>query len=135
MHETEPRTSEPSSAERVGQSVTVRSLKHDGRLQRRWEGRVESVEGTLVVLDAYFAEEVRHPIRGTIEAGTHSREFFWTDRWYSVFRFGGRGGRLRCFYCNLGTPARLEGDTLSFVDLDVDVLVRPDKHVNVEVNE
>jgi uncharacterized protein len=108
------------------QSVTVRSLKHDGRLHRSWRAHVERREGPLVILDAFFAEEVRHPVLGTIEAGTHSREFFWTDRWYSVFRFGGRGGRLLCFYCNVNTPARLEGDTLSFVDLDVDVLVRPD---------
>jgi protein associated with RNAse G/E len=107
-------------------AVTVRSLKHDGRVHRSWEARVRRLEGSLVVLEASFAEEVRHEILGTIEAGTHSLEFFWSDRWYSVFRFGERDGRLRCFYCNVNTPARLEGDTLSFVDLDVDLLVLPD---------
>ncbi|HST51410.1 MAG TPA: DUF402 domain-containing protein [Pyrinomonadaceae bacterium] len=108
------------------QSVKVLSLKYDGRVHRSWTARVARREGALVVLDAFFAEEVRHPILGTIEAGTHSLEFFWTDRWYSIFRFGERDGGLRCFYCNVNTPARLEGDTLSFVDLDVDVLVLPD---------
>jgi protein associated with RNAse G/E len=107
-------------------SIEVRSLKHDGRVHRTWAARVERREGTLIVLDAFFASEVRHPLLGTIEAGTLSREFFWTDRWYSVFRFGEPEGKLRCFYCNLNTPARLEGDLLSFVDLDLDVLVQPD---------
>ncbi|HEX8721001.1 MAG TPA: DUF402 domain-containing protein, partial [Pyrinomonadaceae bacterium] len=73
-----------------------------------------------------FAEEVRHPLIGTIEAGTLSTEFFWTDRWYSVFRFRKPGGALLKFYCNINTPARLAGGVLSFVDLDVDVLVEPD---------
>ena len=116
-------TPEIQTAERV----TVRSLKYDGRVHRSWPARLTRREGALVVLDAFFAEEVRHTILGTIEAGTLSREFYWTDRWYSVFRFTEpTGGRLRCFYCNVNTPPRLEADVLFFVDLDVDVLVRPD---------
>src|SRR3989440_10300006 len=111
----------------TAENVTVRSLKYDGRVHRSWPARLTRREGALVVLDAFFAEEVRHTILGTIEAGTLSREFYWTDRWYSVFRFSEpTGGRLRCFYCNVNTPPRLEADVLSFVDLDVDVLVRPD---------
>ena len=111
----------------TAENVTVRSLKYDGRVHRSWHARIIRREGALVVLDAFFAEEVRHTILGTIEAGTLSREFYWADRWYSVFRFTEPvGGRLRCFYCNVNTPPRLEADVLSFVDLDVDVLVRPD---------
>ncbi|MET0626415.1 MAG: DUF402 domain-containing protein [Pyrinomonadaceae bacterium] len=106
--------------------IFVHSCKHDGRVHRRWPARVVEREGSLVVLDAFFAEEVRHPLIGTIEAGTHSTEYFWTDRWYSVFRFQTPGGRLLRFYCNINTPARLDGGVLSFVDLDVDVLVEPD---------
>ena len=109
------------------EEITVRSLKHGGRPHRTWRARVEERAGALIVLDAFFAEEVRHPILGTIEAGTLSREFFWTDRWYSVFRFGEpEGGRLLNFYCNVNTPARLEEGALYFTDLDIDVLVKPD---------
>lgn len=106
--------------------ILVHSCKHDGRVHRRWPARVVEREGPLIVLDAFFAEEVRHPLIGTIEAGTHSTEYFWTDRWYSVFRFQTPAGRLLRFYCNINTPARLDGGVLSFVDLDVDVLVEPD---------
>lgn len=106
--------------------ILVHSCKHDGRVHRRWPARVERREGSLIVLDAFFAEEVRHPLIGTIEAGTHSTEYFWTDRWYSVFRFRTPAGRLLKFYCNINTPARLADGVLSFVDLDVDVLVEPD---------
>ena len=108
------------------EDIFVHSCKHDGRIHRRWPARVTRREGSLVVLDAVFEEEVRHPLLGTIEAGTHSIEFFWTDRWYSVFRFQTPDGRLLRFYCNINTPARLDDGILSFVDLDVDVLVSPD---------
>jgi uncharacterized protein len=104
----------------------VRSCKHDGRLQRSWPARVARREGSLIVLDAFFAEEVRHALIGTIEAGTLSTEFFWTDRWYSVFRFEAPDGRLLKFYCNINTPPTIEPGVLTFVDLDVDVLVEPD---------
>jgi uncharacterized protein len=108
------------------EKIFVHSCKHDGRVNRRWPARVARREGALVVLDAVFETEVRHPLIGTIEAGTHSTEFFWTDRWYSVFRFQTPDGRLLRFYCNINTPARLADGVLSFVDLDVDVLVNPD---------
>ena len=110
-----------------GEEITVRSFKHGGRPHRSWRARLETREGSLIVLDAFFAEEVRHPTLGTIEAGTPSKEYFWTDRWYSVFRFGAPdGGGLLNFYCNVNTPARLEAGALYFTDLDIDVLVRPD---------
>ncbi len=106
--------------------ILVHSCKHDGRVHRRWPARVVGREGSLIVLDAFFLEEVRHPLIGTIEAGTHSTEYFWTDRWYSVFRFQTPAGRLLKFYCNINTPARLADGVLSFIDLDVDVVVEPD---------
>lgn len=106
--------------------ILVRSCKHDGRVHRVWPARVSRLEGSLIVLDACFADEIQHTLIGTIEAGTLSTEFFWTDRWYSVFRFQTPDGRLLKFYCNLNTPPTFESGVLTFVDLDVDVLVRPD---------
>ena len=106
--------------------VSVHSCKHDGRVHRSWPARLIRRDGSLIVLEGVFAEEVRHPLIGLIEAGTLSTEVYWTDRWYSVFRFQGRDGRLLKFYCNVNTPPRLEGGVLSYVDLDVDVLVETD---------
>ncbi len=106
--------------------IVVRSCKQDGRVHRSWPARVARREGPLIVLEAFFAEEVRHSLIGTIEAGTLSTEFFWTNRWYSVFRFHTPEGRLLKFYCNINTPPTFESGALTFVDLDVDVLVQPD---------
>jgi protein associated with RNAse G/E len=72
------------------------------------------------VLDAVFAEEVEHDLLGRIAAGTISKEFYWLDRWYNVFRFGGK------FYCNVTEPPSFDGSLLTYVDLDIDILVEQD---------
>lgn len=106
--------------------LTVRSLKYDGRVHREWRAELLRAEGPLLVVEGEFEEEVSHPLLGTIRAGTVSTEFYWADRWYSVFRFREPSGELRNYYCNINTPARLHEATLTFVDLDIDVLVAPD---------
>lgn len=83
-------------------------------------------EGSLIVLDAKFAEEVVHDLLGTIASGTHSLEYYWLDRWYNVFRFARLDGTLRNFYCNVNVPPTFDGEILSYVDLDLDILVDPD---------
>ncbi|HEX5707309.1 MAG TPA: DUF402 domain-containing protein [Pyrinomonadaceae bacterium] len=107
-------------------AVVVRSLKYDGREHRRWRASLTKHEGPLIVLDGIFEQEVEHALLGNIRAGTQSTEYFWTDRFYSVFRFREPDGAHRNYYCNVNTPPTLEDDTLSFVDLDIDVLVAPD---------
>lgn len=109
-----------------GRAVRVESLKSDGRLHRGWPAQLVLRDGPLVVLEGVFETEVRHALLGTIPAGTLSTEFYWTDRWYSVFRFRDPSGALRCHYCNVNRPAEFVDGVLSFVDLDIDVLVAPD---------
>jgi protein associated with RNAse G/E len=111
---------------RAGAEVWVESLKYGGSLHRRWRARVELLEDPLLVLEGVFAEEVRHPILGHIAEGTRSTEYFWADRWYNVFRFREPSGELRCFYCNVNMPPQLSEGRVTFVDLDVDILVAPD---------
>jgi protein associated with RNAse G/E len=115
----------------MSSELTVRSLKYDGRVHREWRAELLRTEGSLIVVEGVFEEEVRHPLLGTISAGTVSTEYYWDDRWYSVFRFREPAGELRNYYCNINTPARLEDNRLTFVDLDIDVLVAPDFSLQV----
>ena len=100
--------------------VLVRVLKFDGTERRRWHGRVAKHDGPLIVIDAVFDEEIQHDFLGTIASGTVSKEYYWLDRWYNVFRFNER------FYCNITQPPRFENGVLTYVDLDIDVLVEKD---------
>jgi len=100
--------------------IVVRVYKYDGREHRTWRARVAKQVGPLIVLDAVFAEEVEHDLLGRIASGTISKEFYWLDRWYNVFRFSDR------YYCNVTEPPSFDGSLLTYVDLDIDVLVEQD---------
>ena len=78
------------------------------------------------MLDAVFEEDVEHDLLGKVASGTISVEYYWLDRWYNVFRFSDRDGNFQSFYCNVTMPPSFDGRVLSYVDLDIDVLVKPD---------
>ena len=101
-------------------------LKYDGSEYRRWPARIAKAAGPLLILDAVFDEEIQHELLGTISSGTISTEYYWLDRWYNVFRFSDPDLNLKRFYCNINVPPHFDGDVLSYIDLDIDVLVEPD---------
>ena len=101
-------------------------LKYDGAEHRRWAATVKHLEGSFLVLDATFAEEIQHDLIGVIARGTVSTEYYWLDRWYNVFRFSTPEGRLQSYYCNINVPPVFDGEILSYIDLDIDILVQPD---------
>jgi uncharacterized protein len=106
--------------------IRVRVLKYDGTKHRTWTARAAKQTDSLLILDAVFDEEIEHDLIGTIACGTVSTEYYWLDRWYNVFRFSDRSDTLNSFYCNVNMPPSFDGHVLQYVDLDIDVLVRPD---------
>lgn len=106
--------------------VVVRALKYDGSEHRHWPAELAKHVGSLIVLDAQFESEVVHDALGTIPAGTQSLEYYWLDKWYNVFRFAEPDGSLRNYYCNINVPPTFDGEALTYVDLDLDILVAPD---------
>jgi len=109
-----------------GNEILVSVLKYDGCEHRRWPARIAKIEGPLLVLDAVFEDEIEHDLLGTISSGTISTEYYWLDRWYNVFRFSDPDRRLKNYYCNVNQPPSFDGRVLSYIDLDIDVLVAPD---------
>jgi protein associated with RNAse G/E len=110
----------------TGEAVIVRACKYDGTEHKSWHAHLVSRIDSLLVLDARFDEEVRHALLGTVARGTLSVEYYWLDRWYNVFRFHEPTGELRNYYCNINVPPGFDGRVLSYVDLDIDILVAPD---------
>ena len=106
--------------------VTVQARKFDGRLHREWQANLLAEDDSLIIVEGVFEEEIRHAQLGTILQGTLSTEYYWMYRCYSVFRFLQPSGELRNYYCNINLPAEFDGSILTFVDLDIDVLVAPD---------
>jgi protein associated with RNAse G/E len=62
------------------------------------------------------------------EAGLYVSPFdthghYWPDRWFNVIRLEEPGRGLVGFYCNIATPVEFDGETLRYVDLQLDVRV------------
>jgi protein associated with RNAse G/E len=80
---------------------------------------------------AKFEDDVKHNDLGHVRAGTVSFEYFWLTKWYNIFRFHEPSGNLFAYYINISMPPILEGNTLSYIDLDIDVVVWPGGKVDV----
>lgn len=117
---------EKQSEQLSPERVTVCVRKYDGNEHRRWEAKIVEQQESLIVLEGVFEGEVEHYLMGRITNGTTSVEYYWQDRFYNVFRLTEPSGKFRSFYCNISTPAELANGVLTYVDLDIDVLVEPD---------
>lgn len=106
--------------------ITVNSRKMDGTIRRSWNCELIEEMDSLLVFVGKFEDDVHHPDLGHIRAGTVSYEYYWLDRWYSIFRFHEPSGSFRNFYCNLNMPPSFSDGVLDYVDLDIDVVVWPD---------
>jgi len=106
--------------------ITVRVLKYDGTEHRHWTAQLVRRDGSLMILEAEFDIEVNHPQLGHIPLGTRTVEYYWLDKWYNVFRFLRDTGETRFWYCNINLPPTVEDSLMTYVDLDIDVLVQTD---------
>ena len=106
--------------------ISVRVLKYDRTEYRRWNAKLSQHNGSLLVLDAEFEYDVQHDLLGAIKSGTRTIEYYWLDRWYNIFRFMNGDNRTRLYYCNINMPPSLKDKVLTYIDLDIDILVQPD---------
>lgn len=106
--------------------IGVRVFKYDGTEYRRWKATLSRRECSLIVLDAEFDEDIEHHLLGQIPGGTRTIEYYWLERWYNIFQFMNEDGGTRLFYCNVNMPPEFQDDLLTYIDLDIDVVVQPD---------
>ena len=111
---------------REGRLITVNSCKYTASCAKHGAAASQP-NGLAANLVGRFAEDIEHNDLGLIRKDTVSFEHYWLDRWYNVFRFHQPDGSLKAHYANIAMPPILEGDVLSYVDLDIDVVVWPGK--------
>jgi len=106
----------------TGTPIRILSTKFDGSPHYEYWGRlIDQHEGVIrVITDAGTPTS---SYRGEGLMRSRMTQLFFTDRWYNVFHNYVPVGRLGMhWYANVGTPARIEGDTLHWVDLDLDLM-------------
>jgi hypothetical protein len=108
-------------------SISVIKLNTQGHETWRYTGEVIETGSNYLILQAYFDREDRIFHGMPLCKGDRFIETYFTDRWYNEYEIYAReDDHLRGWYCNISQPAQVVGDTISFVDLALDLLVFPD---------
>jgi uncharacterized protein len=105
----------------------VLALKYDGRPHYTWPAELLEDDGEQLTFRSVVGGLLVHYTRGFEEPTRRPSDLiFWRDRWYNVFVNLNDDGSTRNFYCNVAMPLSIEGNTIKFVDLDLDVQIFPD---------
>ncbi len=115
---------------RPGSRALLRATKYDGTAHWIQPFQVISDDGNLIVA-SYRARTPIYTSRGEFRSPYDSLVYFWRDRWYNVFRLSRPGCPLALWYCNVTTPPSFDGSQIGYVDLDLDVTVRPNGWVEL----
>lgn len=112
------------------QSVTVIKCDADGNDGFRYEGEIIEHGETFIYLRAVFGRADSDRGYMVYRRGDVFHEWFYTDRWYNVFKiFDVDDGRLKGWYCNITRPAIFSEEDGRLViradDLELDVFVFP----------
>jgi protein associated with RNAse G/E len=114
----------------------VESRSYDQMVRGRWRGY--SLAAEMRLGDESALEPTSDCIRLWLPAGTPMNwstatrplrnncvQFFWPQRWYTLSAFYA-GRELIHTYASIIQPAQIELDRLTYVDLDLSLLVEPD---------
>lgn len=107
----------------------VKVLKRDlnGKVTWQYEGRVLERGANFVLLEAFFNRDDMPFMDIVLKRGDRFLEKFYTDRWCNVFEIYDRDdGKFKGWYCNIGYPAVFDADTVSYIDLALDLWVAVD---------
>jgi uncharacterized protein len=114
------------------QPVRVVKLNADGRAVFSYDGVIVERGATWVYLRADFQPERVDLGFVVFRRGDVFHEWFYTDRWYNVFRIeDGQSGELKGWYCNITRPAKITPHTVHADDLALDMYVMPDGTVHL----
>ncbi len=111
--------------------VTVTKLNWRGEKVYSWQGEVwaSGRDGASVALRAVWAGPgtARISDEVTFEPGDVFYEHYDAGKPYGLWQvLSPDEARLKCWYCNISTPAEFGDDTITFRDLLLDVLLLPD---------
>jgi len=107
--------------------MSVLKLDLSGQVTWRYTGRLLRRTAHSLVLEAFFDREDMPLLDLVLKQGDRFVETYYDDRRYNILEIHDRDGlQFKGWYCNLSRPARLTPDTVSWVDLALDLWVWPD---------
>ena len=90
----------------------------------QYEGVVLSRDENAVTLEALFNRDDMPFMDIVLKRNDRFVETFYSDRWYNIFEIYDRDdNQFKGWYCNIGKPAIIVDNFVSYVDLALDLWV------------
>ena len=105
-------------------------LRFDGEVRDSWQAGFESKTNDAIVLRAVATKRLEFD-DFTIERGDLVRQYFPFKDWFYIQEYSDSRGRLKGWYCNIGTPPSLKNSTVTTRDLILDIFVKADRSYTV----
>jgi predicted RNA-binding protein associated with RNAse of E/G family len=104
--------------------IKVQKKDPSEKVQIEYEGDELHRDAHSITLEALFTREDMPFMDVTFKKGDRFVEYYYSDRWYNIFVIYDRDdGKLKGWYCNIGKPALIEAQVVSYVDLALDLWV------------
>lgn len=106
--------------------ITVYKRDHRGVVVWHYRGVIVDSGPTWVCLSALFDRDEADLGFVLFRRGDVFTEWFFTDRWYNIFRiYDGQNSVLKGWYCNITRPAHIPPESVAADDLELDIFVQP----------
>ncbi|MBP1964560.1 DUF402 domain-containing protein [Paenibacillus aceris] len=108
----------------MNNQITIQALKYGNHLHYEWNTRLlEKTDSHIFVLGEFGRKLNHYTKQKVFTMDNWTIEYFSFDSWFTVSA-DIVGGQIMQYYCNINQPAKMEGQTVSFVDLDLDYIQR-----------
>ncbi|HLU21427.1 MAG TPA: DUF402 domain-containing protein [Bacillaceae bacterium] len=112
----------------MSETIHIMALKHPNIPHYEWEGEIIKKTDDYIVVLCKPGRQLKHHTKGkTFTMKNTSIELFSFKEWYTVAA-GVEEGEITSYYCNVAMPSKMNGNELTFVDLDLDLV----KKVNAD---
>ena len=125
-----------ATVDKSSEKIIMKAYKYDGRLHYEQPLKLAEKHDNHVVLEGEKGRELTHYTRDAVyKFEQHTKEYFFTDRWYTAALVFDDYDNVVHVYCNIALPCRILDTTVEFIDLDVDVIVRDGKISVIDIDE
>jgi len=107
--------------------IKIQKKNPAGEVTYKYEGDLIARDKNSITLEALF-DRADMPFQDVVfKTGDRFVEYYYSDRWYNIVAIHDRDdGKVKGWYCNVGMPAVIEDDVVSYVDLALDLWVSVD---------
>ncbi|MBT3273904.1 MAG: DUF402 domain-containing protein [Spirochaetales bacterium] len=103
------------------------TTKYDGSLHYRFPVEIIGTdEDTLIVYRG--PDQLLETYRGNFTANMHSLQIFYRKFYHNIAIAWNRDWTPRMHYVNIATPADWNNERVTAVDMDLDLILKPDRH-------